>query len=65
MWDCINDVDTAGVVKYVQRSMQALTLCSQTFPDTKDAALKTLRYRQFPKMAVQTQNTILIPEISS
>jgi len=27
MWDYINDVDTAGVVKYVQYSMQTLTLC--------------------------------------
>lgn len=64
-WDCINHVDTAGVVKFIQESMQALTSCSQMFPDTKDNGPKTLRYRQFPKIAVQTQNTALIPEISS
>lgn len=37
---------------------------SQAFPGSKDAGLKTLRYRQFPKMAVHTQSTVLIPEIS-
>lgn len=61
MWDPSNVVDTAGLE---QHSIQALTLCSQAFPGTKDTGLKTLRYRQFPEMAVQTQNTVLIPEIS-
>lgn len=44
MWDYINNVGTAGVVKYIQRSMQALSVCSQTFPDTKNAGLKALRH---------------------